>query len=85
MRRSWQSKMMIFYNEIGGSMLMEYVIMCMLILSGGVLAFSEGGNFLCQMVGIKPDAASASDFGIAGAYFVNWVRRLMWMTAQPFP
>ncbi len=71
------------WRDQSGSMLFEYVIVCVLILSGGSLLMGSGGKFLYEAVGFP--VGETSDFGAAGSLAVDWFRRLMWMTAQPFP
>lgn len=66
-----------------GSMLMEYVILVVILLLGGSLALGGGGTTLIEMVGVS--VSESDNFGIFGNYAVDFIRRLIWMVAQPFP
>ena len=70
-------------NGVKGSMLMEYVIVVMIILLGGAICMGEAGNTLIEMAGVS--VAEENNFGLFGNYAVDFFRRLMWMSAQPFP
>lgn len=79
MRMSSQS----FCAEVGGSMLMEYVLVLLIILLGGSLAMGDAGTTLIEMAGVS--VSEENSFGLFGGYAVDWIRRIMWMLAQPFP
>jgi len=64
-------------------MLMEYVIVVMIVLLGGSLAMGDAGTTLIEMVGVS--VSEENNFGLFGGYIVDWIRRVMWMLAQPFP
>jgi hypothetical protein len=66
-----------------GSMLMEYVLVVAIVLLGGSLAVGDAGTTLLEMAGVS--VSEENNFGLFGSYAVEWFRRLMWMTAQPFP
>ena len=67
----------------GGSVLMEYVLVVVIVLLGGSLAVGDAGNTLLEMAGVS--VTEENNFGLFGNYAVDWFRRLMWMVAQPFP
>ena len=67
----------------GGSVLMEYVLVVVIVLLGGSLAVGDAGNALLEMAGVS--VSEENNFGLFGNYAVDWFRRLMWMVAQPFP
>ena len=67
----------------GGSVLMEYVLVVVIVLLGGSLAVGDAGNTLLEMAGVS--VSEENNFGLFGNYAVDWFRRLMWMVAQPFP
>ena len=67
----------------GGSVLMEYVLVVVIVLLGGSLAVGDAGNTLLEMAGVS--VSEENNFGLFGNYAVEWYRRLMWMVAQPFP
>ncbi len=67
----------------GGSVLMEYVLVVVIVLLGGSLAVGDAGNSLLEMAGVS--VSEENNFGLFGNYAVDWFRRLMWMVAQPFP
>ena len=67
----------------GGSVLMEYVLVVVIVLLGGSLAVGDAGNTLLEMAGVS--VSEENNFGLFGNYAVEWFRRLMWMVAQPFP
>lgn len=66
-----------------GSMLMEYVLVILIVLLGGSLAMGDAGNSLIEMAGVS--VSQEENFGLFGGYAVDWIRRVMWMLAQPFP
>jgi len=66
-----------------GSMLMEYVLVVLIVLLGGSLAMGDAGSTLIEMAGVS--VSEEESFGLFGGYVVDWVRRIMWMLAQPFP
>ena len=66
-----------------GSMLMEYVLVVAIGLRGGSLAVGDAGTTLLEMAGVP--IGEEDQFGLFGNYAVDWLRRLMWMVAQPFP
>ncbi|MBO4492659.1 MAG: hypothetical protein J5944_15020 [Lentisphaeria bacterium] len=70
-------------GDAGGSMLMEYVIVVMIVLLGGSLAMGDAGTTLIEMAGVS--VSEENNFGLFGGYIVDWIRRVMWMLAQPFP
>ena len=67
----------------GGSVLMEYVLVVVIVLLGGSLAVGDAGNTLLEMAGVS--VTEENNFGLFGNYAVDWFRRLMWLVAQPFP
>lgn len=66
-----------------GSMLMEYVLVVLILLLGGSLVMGDAGSTLIEMAGVS--VSQQENFGLFGGYVVDWVRRIMWMLAQPFP
>ena len=68
---------------VRGSMLMEYVLVILIVLLGGSLAMGDAGNSLIEMAGVS--VSQEENFGLFGGYAGDWIRRVMWMLAQPFP
>ena len=58
-------------------------IVVLIVLLGGSLAMGDAGTTLIEMVGVS--VSEENNFGLFGGYIVDWIRRVMWMLAQPFP